>query len=460
MKAIFKNIGPINKAEIELKDLTIITGANNTGKTYIAYTLYGFLKLIQPPYLHTNIIKKLPFDLDEAVKKITDSGSAEFPIENFNDKIKKTIENICRISDDIISNIFSSPPEDFKNAAFSFDSEYSFEKESKNTIGFNVGRKEEYKISASFKQNLLSFNLQNYKVSPPPEIIKAMIINSFIGLYVSDFPNPFILSAERFGISLFYKELDFTKNRLVETLQKLKDKEGKKNIDPFFLFMDKTSARYAQPIKDNIDYTRDLDLISKKKSPLFDQKLFEQVKNILGGYFKYKNGEIRFVSTARKNGKFNISLYQASSSARGLSDLYFFLKHSAKKNQLLIIDEPESHLDTANQIKMARLLASCVNNNGIKVLITTHSDYIIKEFNNLIMLSQDFEGKEEILKEYSGEYGKNDYLKKESVAAYIAENNSLTACEVDNLGLNMPNFDRTIDKINKIANKLALSVEK
>ena len=45
MKFVFKNLGPINEAELELGDLTIIAGRNNTGKTYVAYTLYGFLKM-------------------------------------------------------------------------------------------------------------------------------------------------------------------------------------------------------------------------------------------------------------------------------------------------------------------------------------------------------------------------------------------------------------------------------
>ena len=40
----FKNVGPVKDAEVELGDLTIIAGRNNTGKTYIVYTLYGFLK--------------------------------------------------------------------------------------------------------------------------------------------------------------------------------------------------------------------------------------------------------------------------------------------------------------------------------------------------------------------------------------------------------------------------------
>ena len=44
MKFRFKNLGPIKEADLELGDLTIIAGRNNTGKTYLAYALYGFLK--------------------------------------------------------------------------------------------------------------------------------------------------------------------------------------------------------------------------------------------------------------------------------------------------------------------------------------------------------------------------------------------------------------------------------
>ena len=48
MKFVFKKLGPIKEADLELGDLTIIAGRNNTGKTYVAYTLYGFL-LMRPP---------------------------------------------------------------------------------------------------------------------------------------------------------------------------------------------------------------------------------------------------------------------------------------------------------------------------------------------------------------------------------------------------------------------------
>ena len=42
----FSNLGPISEAELELGDLTIIAGRNNTGKTYLTYVLYDFMKRV------------------------------------------------------------------------------------------------------------------------------------------------------------------------------------------------------------------------------------------------------------------------------------------------------------------------------------------------------------------------------------------------------------------------------
>lgn len=53
---------------------------------------------------------------------------------------------------------------------------------------------------------------------------------------------------------------------------------------------------------------------------------------------------------------------------------------------MLIIDEPELNLHPDNQRKMAGLLARLVNC-GVKVLVTTHSDYLIRELNNRVMLN-------------------------------------------------------------------------
>jgi len=44
MKFTFKNIRYIGDGEITLGNLTVICGPNNVGKTYLSYTIYGFLK--------------------------------------------------------------------------------------------------------------------------------------------------------------------------------------------------------------------------------------------------------------------------------------------------------------------------------------------------------------------------------------------------------------------------------
>ena len=69
-------------------------------------------------------------------------------------------------------------------------------------------------------------------------------------------------------------------------------------------------------------------------------------------------------------------------------DIGFYLRHMAMPGDLLMIDEPELNLHPENQLRIARLFSQLVNI-GIKIFVTTHSDYIIKELNTLIVLNQD-----------------------------------------------------------------------
>ena len=75
-----------------------------------------------------------------------------------------------------------------------------------------------------------------------------------------------------------------------------------------------------------------------------------------------------------------------------------------------------------NQRKLAKLftrLTKC----GLKLLMTTHSDYLIKELNSLIVLNNDFENKSELMEKYK--YSDQDILEPDKIRVYIAENNTL-----------------------------------
>ena len=464
MKFIFKNLGPIHEAELELGDLTILAGRNNTGKTYVAYTLYGFLKMWTERPRLMNILDELsqrPLASDKASRSLTMKTLARAVMKEGQAKWsadRKTLGSernliMCKVAQDFseeaLVKVFSSSDEAFDRASIEVGIENKFP-ENAPSQAFHFPAGEEFTIAYTAGELCLSRNKVGRKLAPTVDISYALS-NLYLDFLFPEIPEPFILSTERFGISLFYKELDFTKNRLVEALQEMgRDRDRK--MDRFFplLIIDKAASRYALPIKDNIDYTRSIPDLQRRQSELYGSKLFNDIRDIMEGYYRSSGDDIRFKSKARKGG-FDIPLHLASSSARGLSDLYFFLRHVATKNQLLIIDEPESHLDTANQIQFARLLARAVHA-GLKVLITTHSDYIVKEINNLLMLGQEFEDKPKVLKKLK--YSEHDYLKPESVRAYVAENNSLTRCTIDRYGINMPVFDTTIDAINRVSSEL------
>lgn len=43
MRFNFNKLGPIHEGEIELANLTVLCGKNNTGKTYITNSIYSYL---------------------------------------------------------------------------------------------------------------------------------------------------------------------------------------------------------------------------------------------------------------------------------------------------------------------------------------------------------------------------------------------------------------------------------
>ena len=441
-KFIFKKIGPIKEAELELGDITIIAGRNNTGKTYLVYTLYGFLKQWNQTIKKEKIVKEM-IEIDKYHFKRTVDR------ETLDQDRKKIIHDVTRsFSQEDLADVFSSPSDIFAGSSIEVEllDEFPPDEFSKK-LPFEGGL-----VSIRYDGTDIIAIDKNAREQEHDDSFFSFVVSYFYRRLL--FPelsfDPFIFPTERFGISLFYKELDFTKNQLVDYLQKMGDYKDGGRISPY-TFIDKMTSRYALPIKDNIDYTRGIPNLKKDRSKIYEDKLFDKIKDMMEGYYRSSNDDIGFISK-RKGRSFNIPLHIASSSARGLSDLYFYLRHVAKEGQLVIIDEPESHLDTANQILLARLLARMIQSN-LKVLITTHSDYIIKEINNLIMLSRPFKEKKKVVKDLG--YKKDDFIEPDAIRAYVAEGDSLTKCEIDEFGIDMPVFDETIDRINRTSNELA-----
>ena len=132
------------------------------------------------------------------------------------------------------------------------------------------------------------------------------------------------------------------------------------------------------------------------------------------------------------------------------------IKHLAKKGDILMIDEPELNLHPANQRRMARLFVRLIKA-GIKVFVTTHSDYLIQELNNLIVLGNKFDNRNKIMKKYG--YSEDDVLDKNKVRLYIVEENTLKPVLINNLGMEVSSFDREIREMNRIYDDMTVSMD-
>ena len=114
--------------------------------------------------------------------------------------------------------------------------------------------------------------------------------------------------------------------------------------------------------------------------------LLEQ--NVLGGGVGVGRGEggDPIASYRPAGGERELPITRASSSVSELAPVALYLRHLVRPGDLLIIEEPESHLHPATQAAFARELARLVRA-GVRVLLTTHSEWFLEQIGNLVRLS-------------------------------------------------------------------------
>lgn len=85
--------------------------------------------------------------------------------------------------------------------------------------------------------------------------------------------------------------------------------------------------------------------------------------------------------------KDDLPLMNASSMVSEIAPLVLYLRHIVEPGNVLIIEEPESHLHPAMQVEFTRQLAKLVQR-GYRVIITTHSEWVLEELGNVVQRSR------------------------------------------------------------------------
>ena len=473
----FKNLGPIKDATLELGDLTIITGRNNTGKTYMVYTLYGFLR-----------------DFNELADGILEGWSSsgtfssviDYPAQDMVDQVLKNETFDLEISKDAlnrerihlikemsgrysytgIDDVFNSRAGTFPNAIF--DVEVDQNKNEYSSIKLDTQSGE---ISIIFLNDKLSFFIDRKKETSTRREWDALIQEyllerdlrkAYVQFLLQDEQalnrRPHCSTSARLAVSLFYPELEtsrrITIRRLQQKTETIEDKSGRLWVPADII--NESSSRYALPINDEIDFTKTIPNFSLELDSSDTNDAMREIEKMMGGSFVKIDDALYFISSKDSPNEFRIPLHVASSSAVEISNLYFyFALRREGQDQLLIIDEPESHMDPINQIKLARALVRWVKS-GVKILISTHSDFIVKEINNLIMLDRHFDDKEQLLKELN--YSEEDSIHPSAINAYHAVDGGLEPCSMNEFGIEVPSFEQSIDELIRVSSTLGSKI--
>ena len=263
----------------------------------------------------------------------------------------------------------------------------------------------------------------------------------------------FLLPAERSGLHLFFRELSTRRTALLHHA-------SRENVDIGELLRDVIRSRYAMTIADYINWLNDLTEKQKSKSEDFHPYAERLKRDLAGGAYRVdaRTGSIEFKPyQARRDGKrtSTIGLHMTSSTVKSLFGLWFYLEHEARKGNILMIDEPELNIHPENQRKIARLLARLVNA-GLHIVVSTHSDYIVREINSLIMLDQDKD--KDLRKKYG--YEDDEILKSEQIGAYLFDGQTIEPFEIDpEDGIYAKTFDDVINDLNTVNNGIYYSLK-
>lgn len=372
-----ENLGTVKNAKIDLsKKMILFCGRNSTGKTYVSYILHAFLtdgkvfKLDSAENLARQIQENRSFRIEKILIDEWLSKNCQ--------EVMNQLGSVFAISDRTKDKLFS----DFKLSVDFSDKDYQY-------IIANTGIKAQmsdgqyvWKIEKKVGDEQVSVecNVDDSIVMTPGSFRLAnLLCNIFRDMTLGKDSGVRMLTVERNSIYTFKTELSLSRNELIDRIQSQSDKS---ELDIFDI-INSSSRRYPLAVRSSLRVANDLENVQKAESPyaVISRQIEEE---ILGGEVSMtKNGDVEFRSKSMLKSK-RLPFHLSSSIVKTMASLVIYLRHMARPSDTLIIDEPEMNFHPDVQVVLAQIFAILVNK-GLKVVVSTHSDYIVREFNNLIM---------------------------------------------------------------------------
>ena len=444
-----KNLGPIADGTVDLKPLTIFVGPSNTGKSYMATAIHVIMKALQgdnlvPPkhmfiggamYTNKAIGNPWPVPSEDSgfgnaawawAKQLKEEGLdpqqltvASLPVALRAELKDIAVREMGRVRSDAISHLRQehrrpsafvtkgAQPADFRLTIHRdeplLDMDIQLVNEESAALDFDIS-------NAEVEPSPLALLEYEPGLDEEPIDVFYEVVSSWLGSLMAKVldgvpEQNYYLPAARSGIVQGHKVLAA---HIVRRSARLSGPES--NIPTLLgvttefvgnlIGLDRRMRRRTiDPAMDNaISFIEDKVLHGKID---LNEAAALPISEIV-----YLPGEVQ-----SESGEFTLD--ETSSMVSELAPLILFLKYLVRQGDLLILEEPESHLHPAAQRMMARGLVRLVNA-GVKVIITTHSDMFVGQINNSLALSN---ASRELIEEQGFE--PSDFLKPEQVNACL-----------------------------------------
>lgn len=333
-------LGAIRDSSLKLKPLMLFSGESGLGKSYAAFLIHYLYFLLSDS---SDRLKLFFSDQNYNFESIFDqvqSGSQILTIPKkdvFDWLNKDAVAYIGYLigNEDFSGSVEIRIPCDYDDFVFTY----------REDLGGLQGQEEMmYHIELShFSYNILSSKFEK-NLQPFMLLLKAELKDILFGDY-KDMGSTYLLPPSRGALMEINERPSFVSGMYQE----------------FFDFKNVLSAAMQRP-----------DTVS--------QDIIECCNSVNEGSLNRVDGRIMYNTHGVV-----MPLTAAASSIKELAPLTLFLNRYSAKSVSFLFEEPEAHLHPNRQVKVADMI-SCMINDGGHMQITTHSDYLIKRFNNLINL--------------------------------------------------------------------------
>lgn len=391
-----KNFGKLKQAQIEVNNLTILAGKNNSGKTFVSKALYSFFKSIHTIDLWMDLFEKI-----NQIITLIDRLSLLIPYSSEKDKEFTSLMtvNLVRIENEIRKNNNLSLRMEIDNISYL-----------KNDIENLKMRLSSYKEKLTTKERKYTdpvkhvidqlgaeINALTAFLEKPKNLLETQLKTKFKSQLKRNFQVPalnYFINNEgsnktKFNISSLGEIEISDKDNIVfslaiVTLNEIKNFSQVIYLDsPIYLklkpALENLLIQLQQRDKHLIGVPQHFyDLISLLNLKTMEEPKFkersEEIESTIGGQLKL-SADGSFVFQDKK------ASYPINTTALGVANLgmigLLLKQNLIDENSFLFIDEPEAHLHPAWQVVLIQVLYQLAKA-GVNVMLATHSNDIIK----------------------------------------------------------------------------------